>query len=91
MLGQWKDSYSIPRIEGLIDRLNCAVLFTVLDLKVDYWQVKMDEKPKPLTAFTVSPLSFDKCDCMPFSLVNAAATFQRLLETCSCLDKLQLN
>ena len=53
-----------------------------LSLKSSYWQVKRDEASKPLMAFTIGPLGFYKCDCMPFRLVNALATFQRLMETC---------
>ena len=48
-----KDSYSLPRIEDTLDKLNVAVWFTALDLKLGYWQVEMDEAPKLLTAFTV--------------------------------------
>ena len=40
-------------------------------------------------AFTVDPLGFYKCDWVPFGLVNALATFQKLMET--CLDDPQLS
>ena len=49
----------------------------------------MDEASKPLMAFTVGPLGFYKCDCMPFGPLNIPATFQRLMET--YLGDLQLN
>ena len=52
-------------------------------------QVEMEEESKPLTAFTVGPLGFFKCERMPFGLMNAPATFQRLME--SCLGDLHLN
>ena len=63
--------------------------FTSLDLKSGYWQVEMEEESKPLTAFTVGPLSFFECEKIPFGLMNAPATFQRLME--SCLGDLHLN
>ena len=84
-----KDSNSLPRIEDTLDSFNGAVWFTALDLKLGYWQVRMNEASRPLTAFTVGPLGFYECDYMPFSLVNAPATVQKLMET--CLGKLQLN
>ena len=51
--------------------------------------MELDEKSIPLTAFTVGPLGFYECVRMPFSLTNAPATFQRLME--SCLSDLHLN
>ena len=84
-----KDSLSLPRVEDTMDSMNGAVWFTELDLKLGYWQVKMDNTSKPLMAFTVGLLGFYKCDYMPFWLVNSLATFHRLMET--CLGNLQLN
>ena len=84
-----KYSYSFPRIEDTLGSLNGIVWFKALDLKPDYWQIKMDEVSKPLMAFTVGPLGFYKCDCMPSRLVNAPAMLQRLMET--WLGDLQLN
>ena len=49
----------------------------------------MDEASKPLMVFTVGPLGFYECDCMPLRLANAPGTFKRLMET--CLGDLQLN
>ena len=40
------------------------------------------------TAFTIGNLGFFKCDCMPFGLCNAPATFQWLMQ--NCLGKLNL-
>ena len=77
-----KDAYSLPCIDETINSLQGLQWFPSLDLKSGYWQVKMDEENKPLTAFTIGPLSFCECDHMPFGLTNTPATFQQLMETC---------
>ena len=56
-----KDAYSLPRIKESLDCLNGTCIFTSLDLKSGYWQVEMDEKSIPYTAFTVGPLGFYEC------------------------------
>ena len=43
---------------------------------------------KQYTAFTVGNLGFFECDCMPFGLCNALATFQWFMQ--NCLGKLNL-
>ena len=84
-----KDAYSLARIEDSLDSLNGSCIFTSIDLKTGYWQVEMDPKSIPLTAFTVGPLGFYECVKMLFRLTNAPATFPRLIET--CLADLHLN
>ena len=84
-----KDTYSLPRIKDALDSLDGACIFTSLDLKSRYWQVELDEESILLTAFTVGPLGFYECVCMPFGLTNVPAMFQRLME--NCLGELHLN
>ena len=65
-----KDAYSLPWIDETLDSLQGSQWFSSLDLKSGYWQVKMDEESKPLTALTVAPLGFYECKRMPFRLTN---------------------
>ena len=84
-----KDSYSLSKIEHVLDQLLGSTIFTTLDLKAGYWQVEMVEECKPYTAFTCGPLGFYECETMPFGATNAPATFQRLMD--NCLGELNMN
>ena len=75
-----KDSYPLPRIQEALKSLVSAGQFSCLDLKPRFWQIKMDKLSKQYTTFTVGNLGFFECDCMPFGLCNAPATFQRLMQ-----------
>ena len=83
-----KDSYPLPRTQEALESLVGAGHFSCLNLKSRFWQIKMDESSKQYTAFTVGNLGFFECDCMPFWLCNAPATFQQLMQ--NCLGELNL-
>ena len=84
-----KDSHPLPRIDETLDSLAGAKYFSSLDLKAGYWQVEVAEADKAKTAFTAGPLGFYEFNVMPFGLVNAPATFQRLMQ--ATLGDLHLN
>ena len=54
----------------MLDCLNGAEWFSSLYLKSGYWQLEMDEDSKALIPFTVGPLGFYECECMPFGLTR---------------------
>ena len=53
-----------------------------VDLLSRFWQTPMEESSKQYTAFTLGTLGFFQCECMPFGLCNAPATFQQLMTNC---------
>ena len=83
-----KDPYPLPRIQEMLESLVGAGHFSCLDHKSRFWQIKMEEASKQYTTFTVGNLGFFKCNCMPFGLCNALATFQWLMQ--HCLGELNL-
>ena len=83
-----KDSYPLPQIQEALESLVGAGHFSCLDLKLGFWQIKMEEASKQYMTFTVGNLGFSKCNCMPFGLCNAPETFQRLMQ--NCLGELNL-
>ena len=83
-----KDSYYLPRIQEALESLVGAGHFLCLDLKLGFWQIKMEEASKQYTAFTVGNFGFFECSHMPFGLCNVSVMFQRLMQ--NCLSKLNL-
>ena len=75
-----KDNNVFPRIDELLDSLAGNTWFSVLDMKSGYYQIPIAEQHKERTAFTVGSVGIFKYNRMPMDIVNASATYQRLME-----------
>ena len=72
------DRENIPNQENLFVKLWDAKFFSKIDLCKGYWQIPMEEHSKQFTAFQ-TPLGLFHFCVMPFGLVNAPATFSRMM------------
>ncbi|KAL5496902.1 hypothetical protein EMCRGX_G013275 [Ephydatia muelleri] len=73
------DSYPMPRVDELLDRLGSANYISTLDLSWGYWQVPMSAQSRAKTAFVTSYGLFE-FNVMPFGLQGAPSTFQRMMD-----------
>ena len=75
-------TYLLPRIDDTLDALDRARFFCTLDIQQGYHNVELTERAKEKTAFhvpCVNPSHWEWVH-MPFGLVGAPRTFQRLMD-----------
>jgi hypothetical protein len=76
-----RNQYPLPRMDSLIEGLGGAKVFSTLDLKSGYHQIRISEDDRPKTAFKTPGIGTIQFKVLGFDLTNAPATFQAVMNS----------
>ena len=74
-----RDTYPLPRISEVIDKMDGSTYFTTLDCASAYWSIPLAEEDKEKTAFS-GPRGKYEFNVTPYGLCKAGASYQRMMD-----------
>ena len=77
-----RDSFPLPRVDEALEALRGAKLFSSVDLAHGFLQCALAKEDRYKTAFSAGSRGLYEYTRMPMGLVNAPATFSRLMQSC---------
>jgi hypothetical protein len=75
-----KNKYPLPRIEDIFDQLRGSSVFSKIDLRSDYHQLRIRPSDIPKTSF-ITKYGLYEFTVMSFGLMNAPAYFTNLMNS----------
>eukprot|EP00798_Chlamydomonas_sp_ICE-L_P028216 gene28216-biopygen32175 len=70
--------YPLPRIDNLFDQVRGAKVFSNLDLRNAYHNIRLHDSDVPKTAF-ITPMGLYEFKVLPFRLANAPSAFTKVM------------
>ena len=77
-----KDTYPLPHIKDVTDRMEGAKFWFTLGAASAYWSMPLSETDKEKTAFSVPGKGKFEFNATPYGLSNTGALYQRMIDIC---------
>ena len=74
-----RDTYPLPLIQDIVDKMEDIIFWSTLDAASAYWSIPLNDADNEKTAFSV-PRGKYEFNVTPFGLCNAGASYQRMVD-----------